>query len=192
MFALKRPNERLIRSFLQRARTSTLTYSPEGLSMQSPAGYKVDELRMKIGQGAEDFARAQRALDSWQPLRVGWTEAYATESSPVVGCDVAVVARHIGLWSINACRVVKRFPDSAGDTRYGFAYGTLADHAERGEELFLIELDRSDGTVWYQIRAVSKPRALLARLGYPVSRLLQKRFRLGSFRAMAAAAQARD
>jgi uncharacterized protein (UPF0548 family) len=167
-----------------------LTYEPVGLSMMSPSGYNLDELRIKIGEGPQDFARAQHAIDAWQPLRVGWVEVHPTERSPAVGADVVVVARHLWFWSLNGCRVVKRFPESAEDRRFGFAYGTLADHAESGEELFVIELDESDGTVWYAIRAVSKPQAVLARLASPVSRRLQERFRIASAGAMAAAVRA--
>ena len=62
-------------------------------------------------------------------------------------------------------------------TKFGFAYGTLPEHAESGEERFLIEWDRAgDGGVWYDILAFSRPRQFLARLGHPWVRRLQKRF----------------
>lgn len=57
--------------------------------------------------------------------------------------------------------------------RFGFAYGTLAGHAEAGEEAFLAEQitpDRLRLTVRVQARAAT----LLARLGTPVVVLLQK------------------
>jgi uncharacterized protein (UPF0548 family) len=59
--------------------------------------------------------------------------------------------------------------------KFGFAYGTLPAHAERGEERFLIETDDA-GRVWYDILAFSRPRHILARLGYPYVRRVQKRF----------------
>jgi uncharacterized protein (UPF0548 family) len=68
--------------------------------------------------------------------------------------------------------------------RFGFAYGTLAEHAESGEERFTVEWDRDEDTVWYDILAFSRPRNSLARLGYPLSRLLQKRFAKDSKAAM--------
>ena len=43
------------------------------------------------------------------------------------------------------------------------------------------------GEVLYVIRAASRPRALLARLGYPVTRSLQARFRRDSAAAIARA-----
>ena len=188
MFALRRPDEAVVKGFLARGKDSALTYQPVGLSQGSSPGYNHDELRVKIGQGADQLARAQRAIDSWRPLRVPWVQAFPAEPSPEVGSEVVVVARHLGFWSINVCRVVQRFPSSAEDSRYGFVYGTLTDHAESGEESFAVSIS-ADGSVWYEIRAVSRPRAFLARVGYPVSRRLQSRFRRESVRSMIAAVQ---
>ena len=50
----------------------------------------------------------------------------------------------------------------------------------RGEEIFKVSLSPDTGEVSYAIRAASRPRALLARLGYPVTRTLQARFRRDS------------
>ena len=58
--------------------------------------------------------------------------------------------------------------DAAG--RFGFAYGTLTNHAEAGEELFEVWLDARTDQVMYRIRAISRPRAVLARLGYRIVR----------------------
>ena len=73
--------------------------------------------------------------------------------------------------------------DGAPVKRFGFAYGTLRDHAERGEERFMIEWQGSDDSVWYDILAFSQPN-LLAKLGYPLTRRLQKRFARDSLAAM--------
>ena len=73
--------------------------------------------------------------------------------------------------------------ESSG-SEFGFAYGTLTQHAESGEERFVVSLDPRDETVWYEIRATSKPRAILTRLGYPVSRYFQERFRRESALAL--------
>jgi uncharacterized protein (UPF0548 family) len=99
------------------------------------------------------------------------------------GSVVAVCIRHIGFWSLNGCRVVYAI-DSAGGAEWGFAYGTLSNHAECGEEVFTVTLQPETGDVSYVIRAVSKPHAPLARLGHPVVRLLQARFRRDSALAM--------
>jgi uncharacterized protein (UPF0548 family) len=62
---------------------------------------------------------------------------------------------------------------------FGFAYGTLPDHVECGEERFLIAWMGSDA-VWYDILAFSRPRHPLVRMSAPLARLLQKRFALES------------
>ena len=68
--------------------------------------------------------------------------------------------------------------------RFGFAYGTLPDHVESGEERFLIEWDQVGGAVWYDILAFSRPHHLLARLGYPYVRRVQRSFGKASASAM--------
>jgi uncharacterized protein (UPF0548 family) len=60
----------------------------------------------------------------------------------------------------------------------------LTNHAECGEEVFEVRLDPATGEVTYRIRAVSRPRAPLARLGYPLTRMLQARFRRDSAAAV--------
>ena len=68
--------------------------------------------------------------------------------------------------------------------KFGFGYGTLPAHAETGEERFLVEWDRRDDCVWYDILAFSRPHAFLAHLGYPWLRKVQHRFAVDSVAAM--------
>ncbi|MGH9553683.1 MAG: DUF1990 family protein [Terriglobales bacterium] len=71
--------------------------------------------------------------------------------------------------------------------RYGFAYGTLQEHAESGEERFSVEWNLANDEVIFDLLAFSRPHALLARLGYPVSRYYQRRFIACSLQRMAEA-----
>jgi hypothetical protein len=50
--------------------------------------------------------------------------------------------------------------------------------------IFTVSLRPETGDVSYGIRAVSSPRAMLARLGYPLTRALQARSRRDSVLAM--------
>ena len=77
-----------------------------------------------------------------------------------------MIARVFGLWWVNACRIVYRLDGHDASRRYGFAYGTLPGHVEQGEERFMVEWDQEDN-VWYDLRAFSRPRYWLVRLGYP-------------------------
>ena len=72
----------------------------------------------------------------------------------------------VGFWSMNGCRVVYSV-GVRSDQEFGFAYGTLTNQAEAGEEVFKVSTDSETGDVSYLLRAVSKPRAALAQLGYP-------------------------
>ncbi len=57
-------------------------------------------------------------------------------------------------------------------------------HGESGEERFTVEMDATTREVWYDLFAFSKPNHTLARLGYPLTRYLQKRFAADSMEAM--------
>ena len=82
--------------------------------------------------------------------------------------------------------------ESEPNCKFGFAYGTLPGHVESGEERFLIEWNRADNSVWYDILAFSKPNHFLTRLGYPVVRRMQKRFARDSAAAMLNAVRSGD
>jgi uncharacterized protein (UPF0548 family) len=107
---------------------------------------------------------------------LGWVEAWFPETPLEPGQVVVVMGWAMGLWWLNACRIVYTVDESGPITKFGFAYGTLPGHVETGEERFLIEWDRDTDTVWYDILAFSQPRHFLTRLGYPLVRRLQKRF----------------
>jgi len=131
------------------------------------------------------------AIRAWQMFNLPWVRLYWPTTPIRVGETVAVLVRHFGFYSLNATRIVYVVDEERPQARsYGFAYGTLAEHAERGEERFTIEWDLSDGRVWYAILAFSRPQKTLARLGYPLSRMLQKRFAEASKAAMVAASRA--
>ena len=49
----------------------------------------------------------------------------------------------LGLWWLNACRIVYVVDEAGPVTKFGFAYGTLPGHAGTGEERFLVEWDRA-------------------------------------------------
>ena len=183
MFLIHRPSSEEIDRFLGAAKNLSLSYQPIGLAQSNPRDFKIDEAIAEIGQGESAFASAKAALKSWRHFELGWVQLFPCRAPIEPQTTVAVLARHLGLWSLNACRVVYSIDDATGGN-FGFAYGTLTEHAECGEELFEVAFDRGSGQVSYRIRAVSKPRAALAKIGYPFTRLFQDRFRRDSIRAM--------
>jgi uncharacterized protein (UPF0548 family) len=184
MFLATRPTALVIERFLEESRTLPFSYEPEGAAQREPVGYNVDEMVVMIGRGQPDLDRAKAALASWRHFDLGWMQAVPATPEPEPGTAVAVVIRHLGLWSLNGCRIVYSIGDRERGMTFGFAYGTLLNHAEAGEELFEVSMDPSSGDVKYRIRAASRPRAPLAWIGYPLVRALQSRCRRDSGAAM--------
>ena len=188
MLSIRKPSVDVIRRFLREQASLPFTYSAVGATAHTPpAGFVVDQTRVLLGHGEGVFHAAKAAIQSWQQFQLGWVEAGPRETPIRAGETVAVLGYSLGVWWLNACRIVDVIDETEPVTRFGFAYGTLPGHVESGEERFQIEWHRSDQSVWYDILAFSRPHHLLARLGYPVVRQLQKRFAADSARAMRAA-----
>jgi uncharacterized protein (UPF0548 family) len=184
MWFVKKPSEPAIQAFLARQSQLPFSYAEVGSSReQVPAGYDVDHNRVQLGQGQAVFEAACAALRRWQMFPRPWTEIHPADTPIQPGNVVAVLARAFGLWWLNAARIVYVLDEAAPVRRFGFAYGTLPGHAERGEERFSVEW-RGDDTVWYDLRAFSRPRYWLARLAYPLTRRVQRRFAADSQAAM--------
>jgi len=183
---LPKPTPGRIRAFLSAQGRAEFSYRHVGATAGTPpAGFAVDHTRARLGSGEAAFAAAVVALKRWEHFRLGWVEAWSPEAEIRAGTHVAVVARAFGMWWLNACRVVDVVDEHNGTIRrWGFAYGTLPAHVERGEERFLVEWDRNDDGVWYDILAFSRPCHPLARLAYPLTRRLQRRFARDSVAAM--------
>ena len=183
MFSLLRPSPQRIERFLDAARELPLSYAPVGLAQRGDEGFSVDEHIAVVGSGGAAFTRAATALAEWRHFEVGWVELFPKLASLAPGTVVAVLARHVGFWSLNGCRIVYTIGTPTGP-EFGFAYGTLTNHAESGEEIFEIRRSPETGEISYRVRAVSRQRAALAKLGSPVARALQRGFRRDSARAL--------
>ncbi|SRR6266498_804614 len=184
MFLTHRPSQRELEKFVDQSRDLPLSYDPIGIAKQSPAGFSVDEASAVVGKGKHVFQRARIALSKWRHFELGWVELFPRGVAIEPGTIVVVLVHHLGFWSMNGCRVVYGIGNKQTGASFGFAYGTLTNHAELGEELFEVLLEPESEDVVYRIRAVSKPRAALARIGYPITRGFQERFRRDSIRAL--------
>lgn len=183
MLSFRKPSPDSLAAFIASQAQLPFGYSGVGATATTPPpGNVVDRTRCKLGVGEAVFTAAKKALESWEQFRLGWVEAWSPQTPIRVGEVVAVMGRAMGLWWLNACRIVY-VVDEPG-RKFGFAYGTLPDHVESGEERFLVEYDPADGGVWYDIVAFSRPNHILARSGYPLVRRLQKRFARDSAAAM--------
>lgn len=181
MWHFSRPSAARVAQFLDEQRALPVTYDAVGAANggAAPAGFVLDHNRQELGRGEAAFARACGDLRRWR-MFPAWT-AIEPLAPIAAGEVIAVHVRAVGLWWLNAARIVYVIDEPR---RFGFAYGTLPGHAERGEERFLVErLD--DDRVWYDVRAISRPRYWAARLAYPITRALQRRFARDSKAAMA-------
>jgi uncharacterized protein (UPF0548 family) len=182
MVYLNIPSIQQTKAFLLAQGQLDITYSPlNGTALSTKIdGYDNDFQRVMIGNGQQVFESAKQNIRDWRMFPSHWTKILPEQAPIVVGETVAMYARFGGLWWRNSCRIIYVIDES---TRFGFAYGTLPGHVECGEELFLVEIDTA-GDVWYTLKAFSKPRFWMARIGYPIMRLLQAKFRKDSGTAM--------
>ena len=182
MFLLTRPTTAQIDEFLRNRETDSFSYPEVGATKISPPpGYTVDHNRVLLGKNRDDFERAKQAVREWKMFEVPGLELCYPDTPIETGRDVAPLAHHLRFYSLNACRIayVIDEPD-----RFGFAYGTLTEHVEIGEERFTVEFHGDKGEVWYDIFAFSRPGHILVKLGYPYSRYKQRQFAVGSKEAM--------
>ncbi len=192
MLFLRKPTPARIMAFIERQRALPFSYDEVGRSRtgETPPGFRGRHSRCRLGSGPGCFDAAERALADWRMYDLGWTELAEGWTTPVPGVTVGLLVRNAGFWWLNAMRVVFTLEEDDGiRRRIGFAIGTLPEHAMAGEERFIVEWDRSDGSVWYDLLSFSRPNGLLSRVGFMLVRALQRRFAEGSARAMERACQ---
>ena len=188
MLLASRPSPSQIARLLDEQRGLPFSYDSVGMTREPsvPSGFVVDRYRARVGHGEADFRRAVDALFAWTVFAQSWMKLVPEARDVQPGLHVAVMSRQLGFWTLNACRVVYRFDEP---DRVGYAYGTLPEHVECGEERFLVER-KPDGEVWCEVLAASRAAHWMARAGYPIARLVQKRFGRGAMEAMRNAVQA--
>jgi uncharacterized protein (UPF0548 family) len=184
MLCISKPGRKAIDAFIASQHGLKFTYDEVGGTRgQAPTGYNVDHNRVQVGRGAEDFERAKDAIRKWKMFEMPQVELCWPEARIETGTTVAVMVSHGVFWSLSACRIAYVLEERGTVEKYGFAYGTLPEHGVAGEERFSVEFHSRDQTVWYDMYAFSRPN-LLARLAYPYTRAVQRRFARGAKEAM--------
>lgn len=168
---LRRPTAGALRQLLEDAEGAAITYGPVGFSgsIVAPSGFRRDHWVRRLGKGDQTFGAAVEAIRTWKVHR-GAGLVLCVGGPPAVGLVVAMSAPLPIGYVDAACRVVAVIEEP---DRFGFAYGTLPTHPERGEESFVVARN-ADGTVDFEVTAVSQPRHPLARLCPPLARRLQR------------------
>jgi uncharacterized protein (UPF0548 family) len=185
LFRLTAPSEDEVRRFIAEQRASRFSYLEVGASAGDiPSRYNLDHNRIRLGKGEVAWRRAVAAVSGWRMFDIPWVRLYWPNAAIQVGTDVAVSVHHFGFYSLNACRIVYVIDEDGSTKRFGFAYGTLWEHAESGEERFTVEWRRDEDEIWYDLLAFSRPRKMAARFAYPLSRKLQGSFAEASKLAM--------
>jgi len=185
MFTLTEPSEAQIENFLAEQKDLPFSYKEVGASKDLiPENYPINHHRIQLGSGAAVFARAKNALQSWEMYKLEWTRLYPPNTPIVVGEVVVVVVNHHFCWSMNPCRIIYVLDESGTIERFGFAFGTLPGHSEEGEERFTVEWRHDDDTIWYELLAFARPHHVLAKIGSPFVRFMQRKFAKDSQRAM--------
>ncbi len=202
MLTLTRPSRASIERCLADQSPCRYTYAEVGctqnvtdptlpqLRERVPTSYAIDRTRALLGSGEGCYLRACESMRSWRMCDVGWASACWPETPIEIGRIVAILARTYGLWSLNVSRIIYVIEDRGDVERFGFAYGTLPHHVERGEERFSIEWDHATDKVWYRITAISQPKHWLVNLAHRLARKTQRRFARDSVCAIRAAANA--
>ncbi|TFV63024.1 DUF1990 domain-containing protein [Geodermatophilus sp. DF01-2] len=148
------------------------TYPEVGATRDAtlPTGYDHLERSAVVGSGREAFERAVTAVFDWRAQRGVGLRVRATGPASEPGTVVVLTAGLTRPGYDIPCRVV--WAQTTGDER-GFAYGTLPGHPESGEEAFVVRLTPGDDVV-FTLRVFARLASPLARLGGPVSTLVQR------------------
>src|SRR5262245_35882045 len=135
MFFLSRPNQNAIAAFLSAQRNQTFSYAEvECTRKDAPNGYVADHNRIELSKGVDAFKRAKDAVRQWKMFDMPWIDLFWPDTPLQPGASVAVLISHLGFWSLNACKIIYLIDEHGPTEKFGFAYGTLTDHGERGEE----------------------------------------------------------
>jgi uncharacterized protein (UPF0548 family) len=184
MFSVRPPSPAELPHVAARQADCPLTYAERGASHASrPAGYRNDRWETDLGGFDQaTFDRLGEAVCQWQAQRGAGLTVYPAQAARP-GLTFALSFRLAGVYVTAAARVVYLTSEPG---RRGFAYGTLPQHPEQGEEAFHVVQDGS--RMLFRITAFSRPAHPLARGGAPFTRLAQVRMTKAYLRAMRAVA----
>jgi uncharacterized protein (UPF0548 family) len=169
------------RAEIERLRSLPLSYPDDDGG--TPAGYWPYTVSAVIGRGRATYERAVAQTLAWEiHLRSGIGVRSSAEKIVMEPMTVARIAIPVSFLRFTGyARVVEVIDEP---DRGGFVYGTLPGHPESGAEAFVVTID-ADDVVRLTISAYSRPASWYARLGGPVTRMLQMRMARRFLRVLA-------
>jgi len=167
--ALRRPSDEKLIGLWEQQSSLPVSYKNAGMTRSGPhRGYRHHKASVSLGVGT--FKEGREVLRAWGAQR-GAGFGVHPERPVAQGMAVLVYGRLGPLYTSVCCRVIYIIDE---DDRWGFAYGTLPHHVERGEESFIVSKDKEDN-VTFTVESLSRPASVVARLGSPIARAIQNR-----------------
>lgn len=184
MLLLQRPTDNLIDATINAQRHADLTYDCVGWTARSaaPAGFTVQQWSSLIGNGVRAFERAKDAVRQYRMLDIGWLQRIGPAEPVSPNSTICMLARQVGLYSLNVARIV--YVDDQSADRFGFGYGTLPEYPLIGEERVTVDWDAASENVTFEIFSFSRPSSMLMSMGRPFIRRAQRRFCVDASAAM--------
>jgi uncharacterized protein (UPF0548 family) len=144
-------NGKSVNRLLATLADSEPTYSEVGATLRGerPLGYRHDSYEAALGSGRPIFLRASTGLQTWKGHQVRGIDVFPHGAPVELGATVVVTLGAPWLALASPCRIVGILDER---DRWGFAYGTLPGHPERGEESLVVSIG-GDDEVTFRITA---------------------------------------
>jgi len=169
MFFVRRRTPFELQEILAAAAGDSPSYQEVGATEGAvlPFGYRHDRRERRIGD-PDVFDRAALGLRHWVAHEGAGVRIFPSDRPVTKDLTILALAQVGPMEMIAPCRIVWVIDDV---NEFGFAYGTLPGHPERGEEAFMVAR-RRDGT-YFEITAFSRPEERLVRFVAPFARAVQ-------------------
>ena len=184
MIFFAKPDRATLEKVLRSHENLPFSYPEVGLTLDSKVEefpelrrrYRLLHKRTYLGKGDICFERAKQAIFKWRMFDLDWLQFCCWDMSVHEGGTVAILGRTLGVWWFNPCRIISLIDHEGPVERFGFTYGTLSSNSVSGEERILVEWDRRDDTVHYDLLSFSRPNQWTSRISFFYLRYLQERF----------------